>query len=194
MPVALRQMIDARLDNVERALMSQFMGRCDRQQILSAIEDQILEMLGKSAGEEPTRDDLLSVLAKLDPPEAYLEMSDTRITELSTMRTERNQVERNVSGFAYNKKRVNTLAVVGFALTCVACLGAFSWWILSFYGLFIVAIFTIAAGICGSIALYQFNQNRYSQHGLWMALTASSSAPIVALLSWTTYVVLLMMN
>ena len=45
MPVALQQMIDARLDNVERALMTQFMGRGDRQQILAAIEDQILEML-----------------------------------------------------------------------------------------------------------------------------------------------------
>lgn len=194
MPVALRQMIDARLDNVERALMTQFMGRGDRQQILSAIEDQILEMLGQSAGEEPTRDDLLNVLAKLDPPEAYLEMSDTRVTELSTMRTERHQVERNIAKFADSKKRVNMPAVVGFVLTCVACLGAFSWWILSFYGLFIVAILTIAAGICGSIALYQFIQHRYSQRGLWMALTASSSAPIVALLSWATYVVLLMMN
>lgn len=189
-PVALRQMIDARLDNVERALMTQFMGRGDRQQILSAIEDQILEMLGQSAGEEPTRDDVLSVLAKLDPPEAYLEMSDTRITGLSTMRTKPNQVERNVARFANSKKRVNIFAVVGFALTCVACLGAFSWWILGYYGLFIVAILTIVAGICGSIALYQFIQYRYSQRGLWMALTASSSAPIVALLSWATYVVL----
>lgn len=78
-PVALRQMIDARLDSVERALMTQSMGRGDRQQILSAIEDQILEMHGQSVGEEPTHDDVLSVLAKLDPPEAYLEMSDTRI-------------------------------------------------------------------------------------------------------------------
>jgi hypothetical protein len=194
MPVALRQMIDARLDNVERALMTQFMGRGDRQQILSAIEDQILEMLGQSAGEEPTRDDLLNVLAKLDPPEAYLEMSDTRITELSTMRTERNQVERKVARFADSEKRVNTLAAVGFALTCVACLGSFSWWILDFNGLFIVAIFTIAAGICGSIALCQFIQHRQSQRGLWMAVTASSSAPIVALLSYATYVVLLMLN
>lgn len=194
MPVALRQMIDARLDNVERALMTQFMGRGDRQQILSAIEDQILEMLGRSTGEEPTRDDLLNVLAKLDPPEAYLEMSDTRITERSTMSTERNQVERNVARFADSKKQVNTLAVVGFALTCIACLGAFSWWILSFYGLFIVAILAIAAGICGNSALYQFIQFRYSQRGLWMALIASSSAPIVAILSWATYMVLLLMN
>lgn len=196
-PVALRQMIDARLDTIERAIMAQGMGRGDRQQILSAIEDQILEMLGRSAGEEPTRDDVLSVLAKLDPPEAYLEVSDTRITELAMLNTRDRRDRRtdaDIVRLSGTKQDVNAVAVVGFILTCIACVGAFSWWIIGFFGLFFVAILTIAAGICGSIALCQFIQHRHSQRGLWMAITASSSAPIVTLLSYATYVVLLMLK
>jgi hypothetical protein len=169
----------------------------DRHQILSAIEDQILEMLGRSAGEEPTRDDVLDVLAKLDPSEAYLEISDPRITELAMFDT-RDRRDRRTNadavGLSGNQQSLNTVAVVGFILTCLACVGALTWWILSFLGLFFVAILTIAAGICGSIALCQFIQNRHSQRGLWMAVTASSSAPIVAVLSYATYVVLLIMN
>jgi hypothetical protein len=194
MPVALRQMIDARLDNIERALMTQQMGRGDRHQILSAIEDQILEMLDLSAGEEPTRDDVLNILAKLDPPEAYLEVSDTGSSGFSTMNTGGRRMNADTVRQSDIKKEVNTLAVVGFVLTCIACLGAFSWWILSFYGLVLLAILTTAAGIFGNIALCQFIQHRHSQRGLWMAVTASSSAPIVALLSCATYVVLLMIN
>ncbi len=48
---SLRHMIDARLDNIERALMTKGTPRGDRRQILSAIEDQILEMLGQTAGD-----------------------------------------------------------------------------------------------------------------------------------------------
>jgi hypothetical protein len=195
MPVALRQMIDARLDNIERALMTQQMGRGDRHQILSAIEDQILEMLGRSAGEEPTRDDVLSILAKLDPPEAYLEVSDTRSGEFSTLvQGDHRRMDADAVRLSGAEKDVSTLAVIGFVLTCVACVGAFSWWILDFYGLMLLAILTTAAGIFGNVALCQFIQHRHSQRGLWMAVTASSSAPIVALLSCATYVVLLMIN
>lgn len=72
----LREIVDARLDYVERALMSKGMGRGERREILAAIEDQILVMLGNIDGDEPTRDDLLRVLAQLDPPEAYLELGN----------------------------------------------------------------------------------------------------------------------
>ncbi len=193
-PVALRQMIDARLDSIERALFTQSLGRGDRQQILSAIEDQVLEMLGQSAGDEPTRDDLLNVLAKLDPPEAYLEISESGIAELSKLNTVNHRMDAGLVGTSDSKQGFNTLAVVGFVLTCVACMGAFSWWIIGFLGLIPLAILTTAAGICGSVALYQFILRRNSQRGLWMALTASSSAPVVALLSCAAYVVLLMIN
>ncbi len=73
LPVVLQRIIDARLDNIERALMTRNISRSDRHQILSAIEDQIMEMLQHSSGEAPSRDEVLSILAKLDPPEAYLE-------------------------------------------------------------------------------------------------------------------------
>jgi hypothetical protein len=186
MPATLRQMIDARMDNIERALMTKGMGRGDRRQVLSAIEDQILEMLGQSTDEEPTREDLLRVLAKLDPPEAYLELSEFEVPSFPSAKTGERQMDADVARIAPVKKELNVLAVVAFVLTCFACLGSFFWWILSFYGLIPLAGITIAAGICGTIALHQVSGKSQSQGGLWMAVTACTCAPPIAFFSWVT--------
>jgi hypothetical protein len=189
-PATLRQIIDARLDNIERALMSQGVARGDRRQILSAIEDQILEMLGQVAGEEPTRDDVLSVLAKLDPPEAYLDCSSGEFSRVPPLST---GVRRNDAGAVRpddTKKSLNVLAVISFVLTCIATFGSFVWWMLSLGGLLPLAAVTIGAGVCGTIALCQFISNRQHQSGLWMAITATSCAPVIGFLSWLAYVLI----
>src|SRR5262245_25484527 len=68
----LRHLIDNRLDAIDRILIEAGAARAERGNILSDIEAQIYEMLRATVGErEPTRRDLLDVLAKLDPPEAY---------------------------------------------------------------------------------------------------------------------------
>jgi hypothetical protein len=73
LPEALRSLIDARLDTIERMLLGR-VARPDRLAIVRDVEGQIHEMLaGRCAGESaPDRDDVLAVLADLDPPEAYL--------------------------------------------------------------------------------------------------------------------------
>ena len=189
MPATLRQMIDARMDNIERALMTKGMSRGDRRQVLSAIEDQILEMLGQSTDEEPTREDLLSILARLDPPEAYLELSDVDVCGLHTSISSERRMDADVGRFTPLKKDLNVMAVIAFVLVCVACLGSFSWWVLSLYGLIPLAVTTIAAGICGTIALHQVSLRSQSQSGLWMAVTACACAPVIAFLSWLTFIV-----
>jgi hypothetical protein len=67
---ALRALIDERLDGIDRVLRHSRTPRPERLEILDSVENQILEMLAKRTADEPTRRDLLAVLAELDPPEA----------------------------------------------------------------------------------------------------------------------------
>ena len=68
---ALQALVDARLDTIDRMLL----GRVDRQDRLAIVRDvesQVFDLLrGRDAG-SLDRDDVLAVLARLDPPEAYL--------------------------------------------------------------------------------------------------------------------------
>lgn len=185
MSTSLQQMIDARLDSVERALMLKGMERGDRRQIVSAIEDQIMEMLNQSVAEEPTRDDVLSVLSKLDPPEAYLELADVGTASIAPKSRERRPVEHAIHPARTNS--FNTLAIIGLILAIIACLASVSWWLLGFIGLVFLALVTIASSICSTIAFCQFVFNRNGQRGLWMAVVASACTPAIAVLSWLTY-------
>jgi hypothetical protein len=70
-PQALQRLIDSRLDTIDRMLLGR-LPRGERLEIVREVESQIFELLAKRSGDEPTRDDVLTVLARLDPPEAYL--------------------------------------------------------------------------------------------------------------------------
>jgi hypothetical protein len=69
---SLQTLIDARLDAVDRALL----GRTSRQEritVVGEVEARIHELLHERCGTaEPLRDDVLAVISRLDPPEAYL--------------------------------------------------------------------------------------------------------------------------
>jgi hypothetical protein len=68
---AARALIDHRLDAIDRALLGR-VPRADRLAIVADVETQIFELLRQHGADEPGRDDVLAVLARLDPPEAYL--------------------------------------------------------------------------------------------------------------------------
>jgi hypothetical protein len=67
----LRALVDDRLDAIERVLLRAGVSRGERRSIVEAVENQIHEMLARRTTGEPTRDDVLAVLASLDPPEQY---------------------------------------------------------------------------------------------------------------------------
>lgn len=68
----LRQLIDQRLDAIDRVLMTAEVPRGERSNILGDVESHVFDRLAESAADhEPTRRDVLDVLARLDPPEAY---------------------------------------------------------------------------------------------------------------------------
>ncbi len=69
--VSLQPLIDCRLDPIDRMLLGR-LPRSERVEIVREVESQIFELLGERNSDELTREDVLAVLGRLDPPEAYL--------------------------------------------------------------------------------------------------------------------------
>jgi hypothetical protein len=67
----LRNLIDARLDAIEDVLCQVHVQNSERRHIVSEVETQIFELLGRR-GENLTQGDVLAVLDSLDPPESYI--------------------------------------------------------------------------------------------------------------------------
>src|SRR3954470_8508165 len=70
-PESLQALIDSRLDTIDRMLLGR-LPRGERLEVVREVESQVFELLQERGGDEPTREDVLAVLARLDPPEAYL--------------------------------------------------------------------------------------------------------------------------
>lgn len=68
---SLQALVDARLDTIDRMLMG-MLPRADRLAIVREVENQIDELIAKQSTAPQTREDILEILARLDPPEAYL--------------------------------------------------------------------------------------------------------------------------
>ncbi len=68
---SLQTLIDCRLDTIDRMLLGR-LPRSERVEIVREVESQIFDLLGERNSDELTREDVLAVLARLDPPEAYL--------------------------------------------------------------------------------------------------------------------------
>jgi hypothetical protein len=68
---SLQMLIDSRLDTIDRMLLGRI-PRQDRLAIVREVESQIYELLPAHESQELTREDVLAVLARLDPPEAYI--------------------------------------------------------------------------------------------------------------------------
>ncbi len=66
---SLQSLIDSRLDTIDRMLLPR-VARAERMAIVREVESQIHELLGER--DELSREDVLAVLGRLDPPEAFL--------------------------------------------------------------------------------------------------------------------------
>lgn len=67
----LQTLVETRLDLVDRVLVDARLSRGERTSILQELEGQIVQLIERRS-EHPTLDDVLAVLAELDPPEAFL--------------------------------------------------------------------------------------------------------------------------
>jgi hypothetical protein len=92
----LQVLIDSRLDTIDRMLLGR-LSRQDRLGIVREVESQIHELLEECDTEELTREDVLGVLARLDPPEAYIpdEIEGERVSAQATnsVRTQRTKLK-----------------------------------------------------------------------------------------------------
>ena len=70
-PDTLQTLIDSRLDTIDRMLVGR-LPRSERLEIVREVESQIFELLQERSSDDTSREDVLAVLARLDPPEAYL--------------------------------------------------------------------------------------------------------------------------
>jgi hypothetical protein len=73
---ALQALVDARLDTIDRMLVGR-VNRQDRLAIVREVESQVFDLLQRHEGGPIDRDDVLAILARLDPPEAYLPDEDS---------------------------------------------------------------------------------------------------------------------
>jgi hypothetical protein len=66
-----RNLIDARLDQIERVLLRVDVSYSERRHIVGEVESQIFELLARRT-ENPTREDVQAILDSLDQAEAYV--------------------------------------------------------------------------------------------------------------------------
>ncbi|QVL30122.1 hypothetical protein KIH39_14790 [Telmatocola sphagniphila] len=67
----MQSLINTRLDTIDRLLLGQ-VSRVDRVSIVKEVESQIYELIALKDADSISREDVLEILGKLDPPEAYL--------------------------------------------------------------------------------------------------------------------------
>jgi hypothetical protein len=117
---ALQALVDSRLDTIDRMLLGR-VPRQDRLAIVREVESQIFELLQERGARELDRDDVLAVLARLDPPEAYLPDDDAEGAPVSARVPARGRVappaRRGDSGVgkASGILGLVTLALVAFS-------------------------------------------------------------------------------
>ena len=164
----LQYLVDSRLDSVERALLGANVSRAERREITQSVEDQILELLSRQGETEPTRDGVLTVLAMIDPPEAYIPADFAPQFRCSVRHDDR----PDSSSSDQRLPHVAPLAIT----SCV--LGLISLVTLPVIPLFAVA--GVAATNSGSVALAQIHYSGRSLKGVWPSIVGIS-VPIAAM-------------
>ena len=185
---SLQKLVDARLDNIDRALLSTDVSRYERRQIVSAVEDQIQELVARIHREEPSREDILRILASLDPPEAYGSGS-MHMGVQPQERLETNRLVHSPSSIASGPK-TNALSIVSVVLAGTSLLAILSCVVLGFLAFVLSPILSLAALICGIVSLCQILLTKEKAYGLGMAIVGIASFPVGLVLMFSAYVIL----
>lgn len=180
---ALQGLLDERLDSIERVLIRAGVSRGERRDIVQDVESQIYDELGRQTEGEPTRRDVLAVLAKLDPPESYAPEG------LSPPAAKLDRISGAVV--------TSSLAVVGAVMAGVAAkitaLGVLFGLFNSerevlLIGLMLGVALALPASVCGVIACMQIV--RLGRRGRGAAIFAVTSFPVLCTVLVAGYVIL----
>ena len=185
-----QSLIDARLDTIDRMLMGH-VPRSDRTAIVGEIESQIHELLAGYDPETISREDVLDVLRRLDPPEAYLTCEDDHENLIrprqslagTTGRTNQREITRlqgNTAGRIGGIVGISTLIIVLFGLPMGWVIAASLESILLLYS---TIFLTALLGLVGSITGLIFSI-RGRKQGILPIIGIVTS--VIALLIWLT--------
>jgi hypothetical protein len=160
---SLQALVDSRLDTIDRMLMGR-MPRQERLAIVREVEAQIFDLLQERAVEELTREDVLAVLARLDPPEAFLpEVTEAGETAPSRRPSGPRPVQPPRKG---DRKIAKVSGILGLIVLTLILLSPVEWmigdlfessafiitfWIATIFLVFVGGILSITMGIFSRI-------------------------------------------
>jgi hypothetical protein len=170
----LRDLVEDRLDAIERVLVLAGVSRRERASIVEEVEAQVFEMLARRNAGEPTRADVLAVLAALDPPEAYAPEGYRRQLVAEQPREPRPSLLA-VGSAALTALHLPMTALLVFALKEDIDHGGLAWLIMAFMVLFVPTVLTL----CGAVALWRILRSRGWLYGLPAAFFAATLFPLL---------------
>jgi hypothetical protein len=173
----VQQLVDLRLDLLDRILMDSGVERPERAEIVQAVEDQIFEMLD-GRNEEATRESVLQLLRSLDPPEAYWAEGAPAEATARTLRGARRepyiaQQSAATPTFGPTTSKHSGVAIASFVLAMIS--------IPTIIIFPVGTLIAIAALICGVIALPTIAASGDQLRGKWMAIVGCSVFSLHAL-------------
>lgn len=167
----LQSLVDERLDSIERILLVAGVSRGERRGILSEVEAHVFELLARRTTGEPTRDDVLAVLAQLDPPESYApERFDRRQFKEAFMPPKRREPELSLLAAGSAVAGVFMLLVL-----VMSVLGGADGGLLVFEATALLAI-----SIAGVFSLHRIQRSKGWLYGTRPALISALVFPLAA--------------
>ena len=171
---SLQRLIDARLDSIDRALLSTDSSRAERRQIVAAIEDQIQELITR-LGNDPTREDILKILASLDPPEAYgWSSAAVELDQQLPARSNRIAPPSNCE----LPCKANALAIISICLAVMGLSSLSTVMLLDLLSFITSLAFCLPAFVLGIISLRQIAAANGTQSGKGLAILGIVSLPM----------------
>jgi hypothetical protein len=197
----LQAIVDNRLDAIDQNLLRAGLPRHQRRSIVEEVENQILEMLMRLEADPWTRQDVLAVLAKLDPPEAYVpEDAPARPAREGVSAAEgvssaaRAGVHASVAAASQMMQTVRTQWKPAWLACFAAALGGFTLLLTMAYlaaigpshdsallGLLLLMLLAGGSTLLGGWSLYHLRQSREQKFALAAALFATLLYPLLIL-------------
>ena len=159
------------LDMIERVLLMASVSRGERRGILGEVEMHVFELLGRRTTGEPTREDVLAVLAQLDPPESYApEGFDRRMLNDTWSATRRR--EPQLSFMAVGSAAIGVFIASALAVSAIVFDDA----TLIYLGVFALLVVSIV----GCCSLVRIHRSKGWLYGIRPGLFATLLFPLLA--------------
>ena len=197
----LQAIIDNRLDAIDQNLLRAGLPRHQRRSVVEEVENQILEMLSRLEVDELTRADVLAVLAKLDPPEAYVpEGPPVRLPSTTAAAAEgvsaaaQAGVHASVAAVSQAVERVRTQWQPAWLACFAAGLGVFTLFLAGLFlatigpmldsavlGVLLIMMMAGTSTLLGALSLFYLRRTKEQKLALAAAIFATLLYPLLIL-------------